>query len=252
MDLEEQFRNPSLCVLCDPPKVNDAIAQRELYSGLMISPDGQWTIEGSANFLEFISTLFRNAVPAIGTFACAALGLTLFRGEVPAKMMVDVSALAGAGWVLLLTVTHAVAAVFLFRYVLDFLSLFKSVAAPTGRNPVFRIYVGIFQAFTWMLVVCWFGLPIIALAFLTGWLSLVWAAGHFVLAKRRERAWVFIEYGSTSTALLLFVMCFSAERLFPLGLIVIVMQSLLLTILDWKARERWLGSATTPTAPGRQ
>ena len=40
-------------------------------------------------------------------------------------------------------------------------------------------------------------------------------------------------------ALLLWVVCFSAEGFFPLGIVVVVLQALLLTILDRFARHKW-------------
>ena len=55
-----------------------------------------------------------------------------------------------------------------------------------------------------------------------------------------------LEHGSTSMALLLFLICFSAERLFPLGLAVVILQALLLAVLESKARTQWLSRNDTP------
>lgn len=83
--------------------------------------------------------------------------------------------------------------------------------------------------FVYLCTGAWFGTPIILLAISTGWLSLAAAAVHLALAPRRERHWVFVEYGSTSFALLLFVLNFG-DQVFPWGLPVVVLQSLLLTV----------------------
>ena len=55
-----------------------------------------------------------------------------------------------------------------------------------------------------------------------------------------RRRWVFLEHGSTSMALLLFVVCFSGENIFPVGMIVVLLQSLLLTLVEWKGKGLWV------------
>lgn len=96
----------------------------------------------------------------------------------------------------------------------------------------------------WFFIAVWFCVPIMALAYFTAWLTLVWLAVHIALAKRGTRQWVFLEYGLTSMALWLFLICFSAERLIPLGLAVVILQALLLAVLESKARKRWLSHGT--------
>ena len=58
----------------------------------------------------------------------------------------------------------------------------------------------------------WFGVPIVELAARTGWVSLGAAAVHLFAARPGERHWVFVEYGSTSFALLLLLVFSVADR----------------------------------------
>jgi hypothetical protein len=80
-----------------------------------------------------------------------------------------------------------------------------------------QLFVRVFKAVIWWMIIGWFGLPIAALGWLTGWLSVLWAAVHLAVVGRDERAWTFLEYGSTSLALL---------------------QAVILAVLDLTARRR--------------
>lgn len=144
-----------------------------------------------------------------------------------------------AGIVPMFTVSHAVLPVFFFRAFLDGLAHFRSIMRPDAAGRMFRVYARVFRVVVCLGIGVWFAVPAIALAYLTGWLSLAWAASHVLLARRETRAWTFITYGSSSMALLLLVVCFSAEGFFPLGIVVVVLQALLLTILDRFARHKW-------------
>jgi hypothetical protein len=77
-----------------------------------------------------------------------------------------------------------------------------------------------------------------ALGWLTGWLSVAWAAMHLAVVGRDDRAWTFFEYGSTALALVLFIACFSGVAFFPWGLAACVMQAVILTLLDLTVRRR--------------
>jgi hypothetical protein len=227
---------PRVQVFCAPAHVNDGIVAHQMYPWLKLSPHGDWSVEGSARLLVFVGSFLRAALPVVGMYISAALGAVLF-GGVPVEIKVQGPPLSLAAMVLLLTVTHAVAAVFLFRFLLDFLAQF-AVAIPSGpQGRVARVAIGGFRAWVWLFIGLWLGLPIVVLAYLTGWLSLVWAVFHVALARRGSRAWAFFEYGSTSTALLLIVVCFSAVRLFPLGIVVVLLQATLLAILELSARK---------------
>ena len=78
---------------------------------------------------------------------------------------------------------------------------------------------------------------------MTGWYSLAWVFVHVLLAGRGQRRWAFLEHGSTSLALLLFLICFSGAGLFPIGVIVVLFQSLLLTVVEWKGKGLWVKEA---------
>lgn len=231
--------DPTFPVLCNPPHSSEGIATSEFYSGLTISADGQWTVPDDEGSSVAIASFLRSSVPVVGTYLSAALGLTLFGDESAVKLKASGSPLLLAGIVPLFTITHAVVPVFFFRNLLDRLNEICSTIRtdPTGR--LFRAYAAVFRFFVWVFMGIWFALPVIALAYLTGWLSLIWAMVHIVLARRGTRAWTFVEYGSTSMALLLFVVCFSEARLFSLGIVVVVLQALLLTSLDRFARDKW-------------
>ncbi len=193
---------------------------------------------------DLTASLLRAAVPVVATYASVAIGLAWSDGGLGAEFSHLISPLVGVPVVLLFTCTHAVLPVFFYQRYLDTLQR----VTPTGQGPSANLMVAAMRRFVGLHMAVWFGIPILALAFLTGWLSLAWAAGHLVLAKRGSRAWVFVEYGSTSMALVLFVVCFSGDNLFPWGLGVVVMQALLLTILDWKAREQWVAPAMAAAA----
>ena len=75
---------------------------------------------------------------------------------------------------------------------------------------------------------------------MTGWLTIPAAVIHIALARKGTRTWVFLQYGSTSMALLLFVMMFSGENLLPNGILVVIFQIFLLTIVDWNGRGLWV------------
>jgi len=186
---------------------------------------------------ELRASFLRSAVPVAATYASAAIGLALFGGgPLPA---LAVPPAVGVAVVVLFTLTHAVLPVFFYRRFLDTLGQFALAADAGGANFIVRGMRG----FVSLHMALWFGLPLLVLSYFTGWLSLLWAACHVALARHGRRAWVYLEYGSTSLAMLLFLVCFSGARLFPWGLVVVAIQSLLLTILDWKARAQWTQAA---------
>lgn len=187
---------------------------------------------------ELGASFLRSAIPVAATYASAAIGLAWFGGGLGAEFSRMISPLIGVPVVLIFTLSHAVLPVFFYRGFFNALQ-----RASSAKSPHASIITGAARSFVGVHMAIWFGAPILILAALTGWLSLAWAAGHVALARRGTRAWTFVEYGSTSMALVLFLVCFSGERLFPWGLGVVVMQSLLLTILDWKARDQWISRA---------
>jgi hypothetical protein len=168
---------------------------------------------------------WRAFLPVGGTYALTVAGLMW--GPALQIDRTQMSPIVGGLVVLLFTVSHAVVPVFFYR------AFFAG-----GRPPVF------IAGFIYFHMGMWFGIPIVGLAAMTNWLSLAWVAVHMGLARRGTRVWVYLENGSTSLALLLFLMAFSGEAIFPWGVIVVACQSTLLTVLEYKARRLWVTSDT--------
>ena len=111
------------------------------------------------------------------------------------------------------TFTHGVVPVFFYRLFTGVLESF-SAAMKTGHGKQLssKNLLRFMYGFVHLNMVFWYGVPIVALAVLTGWLSLGWGVLHVLLAGTGRRRWVFLEHGSTSMALLLFVTCFSGRK----------------------------------------
>ena len=135
---------------------------------------------------------------------------------------------------LLFTLTHGVTPVFFYR--IFFIGIDAARTREQGLNQGLRIA----NLFTTLHMALWYGLPAILLAAMTSWYSLGWFVFHLIIAGKKRRRWTFIEHGSTSVALLLFLLMFSETNLFPLGIMVVIFQSLLLTLAEWKGRRLWV------------
>ena len=194
---------------------------------------------------QFPGALLRALLVVVPTYCVAAFGVRFglaqpFGGEDG----LGVPVILGAFIVLLFTVTHGIGPIFFYRFFMGVLEIFsraqKTAADDRLRlNPIlpltfrfFRFYVGLSMTF-------WYGIPIIFLGALTGWMSLGWAFLHILLAGRGHRRWVFLEHGATAMALSLFVVCFSGNNLFPVGMMVGLFQALLLTLVEWKGKLLW-------------
>ena len=90
-----------------------------------------------------------------------------------------------------------------------------------------------------------YGVPILFLASMSGWFSVIWIALCVVGAGRGRRRWAFIQVGATAWSLILFLMAFSRAELFPAGLFVVLVQVVLLTLLDWKGKHLWVKQGAT-------
>jgi len=176
-------------------------------------------------------------VPLLITYCLAAVGSAYI--DPPAIALTSGSSSAGPAvslvLVLLVTIIHAVAPVFGLGH-----AVYRS--RNTERSGYYQL----------VLMGIWFGWPIIVLASHTGWLSLAAAAAHLALARRGERTWVFVEYGSTSLALVTFLVVFG-NRLFPWGLLVVLLQAPMLTLSAVWGRNLYvaendsaIGEAATP------
>jgi len=171
---------------------------------------------------------WRALLPVGGTYACAVAGSMWGAGvEINRDKM---SPFGGALIVLLFTLSHAVIPVFFYR------AFFGGAGkrAPASVAGFIYFHMGM-----------WFGIPIIGLASMTNWLSLAWVVVHMAIARRGTRTWTYLENGSTSLALLLFLVAFSREAMFPWGVIVVACQSALLTVLEYKARRLWVTNDST-------
>ena len=148
----------------------------------------------------------------------------------------NISIIGRVGIVLLFTLSHGVIPVFFYR-------LFLPNPAERKRLGGFSVFINLFVT---LHMGFWYGVPIIGLAVMTGGFTVVWDILHVLLAGKGNRRWVFLQHGSTTMALLLFVVCFSAGKLFPIGIIVVILQSLLLTLVEWKGRGLWINNAQDP------
>jgi hypothetical protein len=156
----------------------------------------------------------RALVPVLITYCLAAVGTTYIDPPVIAQS--NEPGVEGPVirlvLVLLVTIIYAVAPVFGFGYL-----VYRSRNSQPGGCSQF------------LLMGVWFGWPILGLASHTGWLTLAAAVLHVALARREQRTWVFVEYGSTSLALLMFLVFFG-NQLFPWGLLVVLLQAPMLTL----------------------
>ena len=140
----------------------------------------------------------------------------------------------GALAVTLFTHTHGVVPVFFYRFFFQGLDSGKAGQVKTN-SPLNLVTV-----FVNLHMTLWYGFPILGLAAMTNWYSLIWVSSHLILAKKHHRRWTYLEHGLTCVALLLFMITFSGGDPFPIGIIVVFLQSLLLTIVEWKGRNHWI------------
>jgi len=185
------------------------------------------------------SSFFRSLLPVGLTYSAALLGIEF---GLSTEIEIDRNNLNGALGLLivpLFTATHCVFPVF-FYFIFAAVIMAIKGEMKKESNIGAKLFFLVFSGFVFLHMGFWFGIPTIALAFFTGWLTIPLALVHIALSKKGTRTFVFLEYGSTSFALLLFFMLFSVEDIFPLGIIVAMLQILLLTLVDWKGRPLWL------------
>ena len=187
---------------------------------------------------EIGASFLRSLVPVGVTYSAALIGIQYYSGERFA--FESPGGLAGLLIVPFFTLTHCVVPVFFYFIFVSAIQGMKKKMHAGGTNPVMLVPFLLFSGFVYLHIGLWYGIPAITLAFMTEWLTIPVAVIHIALAKKGTRIWVFLEYGSTSFALLLFLVVFSAEELFPVGLLVALFQILLLTVVDWKGRGLWM------------
>lgn len=176
------------------------------------------------------------ALPAVVTYALAAVGLRLTGttlGEVAGDPPTAFEAL---GTVTMFTACYGFGVAGLF-----------GLAWRLARGLGFG-----FWFWGWFALGVLYGLPVYVLASETGWLSLLGAAVHIVMAPRGTRMWTAIEYGSSSFCLMLFLLVYESG-LFPLGLLALVFQVVVLLLMHLTVRHLWEGApdASSPNATGR-
>ena len=127
------------------------------------------------------------------------------------------------------TWTHAVIPAFVFGSIIAH----GRDAGGTFGHFLFLLFISVAATF-------WFTAPIVIMTGQYGWQPLIWFGLHILLARRGTKRWLFVEYASTSLALVLYSEL--AADPIPFGLIAIAGQIFLLTFMNMKARPIW----TTP------
>lgn len=216
------------------PAPREVDLQRYPWLGVSEQGELQYCITKDSSDTGFAGSLGQALLVVLPTYVLAALGV-----RYGASPFFDAGAgeglppLLGALVVLLFTTTHGVFPVF-------FYAIFsRGIDVASGPHAKWNPGLWFVQGFTYLHMGGWFGIPILGLAAMTGWYSLVWLVIHIAFAGRGRRRWAFLEHGSTSMALLLFLVCFASESLFPMGILVVICQSLLLTLVEWKAKGLW-------------
>ena len=241
--LVDRRRDPATCVI------------PEQFAWLTRSDSGGLTVRvpprvppRSGGIGSALAEALRVVVP---TYCLSALGLAFVAQPLFALPRdPEIPALKSAVLVVLFTLTHGVVPVFFYQFFVQVLQVVTrrlEIAGdgPPRPKPLARLMSG----FVHLHMVVWFGAPMILLGALSGWISLAWGLLHVLLAAPGRRRWIFLEYGSTSMALALFILLFSGKALVPLGILVALFQAGLLTIVEWKGKHLWFPPA--PPAAGR-
>ena len=248
MDVGPRLTNvvddPCVLLLVDRRQSHTRCVALEQFPWLNISHSGNfvYAIARDAEKTGFGWALFGALQVVVPTYCLSVIGLAFgnglrFVGDDGSRMPV----LFGLLIVPMFTFTHGVVPVFFYRLFIGVLESFLAgMETGGGKQLSSKIIFRFVYGFVYLNMGFWYGVPIVALAALTGWLSLGWGVLHVLLAGTGRRRWVFLEHGSTSMALLLFVVCFSGENMFPAGVMVVLFQSLLLTLVEWKGKALWV------------
>jgi len=105
--------DPNILVLHNPQKAQELVAVDALPPNLVIGPDDQWAMDQPTNRLEIVFAFFRSFPPVLGTYGSAAIGYSFHNKGMFNDAALAIPPLLGAAIVLLFTLTHAVAPVFL-------------------------------------------------------------------------------------------------------------------------------------------
>ena len=150
------------------------------------------------------------------------------------------------------TFTHAVFPAF-FYFV--FQSLLRHARKHTAGPAIPRVKApGMMQhGFLFLHMGLWYGTPMLFFAAMLGpWYGpvfVVTALLQFALAGRNNITWTFLQYGSTSLALLLYTLTISLPGVSPVWPVLAVLgQAGLLTLLEVFARPLWTGAGAGGSA----
>ncbi|MBI82835.1 MAG: hypothetical protein CMJ81_06540 [Planctomycetaceae bacterium] len=242
--LTKGVKDPEVVLLVDRHQGHTRCVALEQFSWLSVSDSGNLVYavadDAAKNGLGW--ALLRALLVVVPTYCAAVCGLKF--GLIPpfgGEDGLGVPALLGAFIVPMFTFTHGVVPVFFYRLFTGVLDSFSQAKKTATDNRLRSIpFLPFLSGFVYLHMGFWYGGPMILLAALTGWLSLAWGLLHVLLAGHGRRRWVFLEHGSTSMALLLFVVCFSGRNLFPVGVMVALFQALLLTLVEWKGKGLWI------------
>ncbi len=204
-----------------------------------LPPSKPQELDGEVDSSESQSTslapsFFSSVLVVLPTYALSAWGVMSGSNGEFTNNSDSIPPVVGCLVTLIFTLSHGVIPVFFYR--IFFIGIDAARTGAQGMSQGLRIA----NLFTTLHMAAWYGLPAIALAAMTSWYSLGWFVFHLVIAGKKRRRWTFIEHGSTSVALLLFLVMFSETNLFPLGIVVVISQSLLLTLAEWKGRRLWV------------
>ena len=242
--LTKVVKDPEVVLMVDRHQGHTRCVALEQFPWLSVSDSGSlvYAVADEAVRNGFGWALLRSLLVVVPTYCAAVCGLRFGLAQpFGGGDGFGVPVLLGAFIVAMFTFTHGVVPVFFYRFftgVLDSVSQAKETATDSRLRPDF--FLLFLSGFVYLHMGVWYGGPMIVLAALTGWLSLAWGFLHLLLAGHGRRRWVFLEHGSTSMALLLFVICFSGSNLFPVGMLVVLFQALLLTLVEWKGKALWI------------
>lgn len=174
----------------------------------------------------------------------AAVGAAAWKGPAFNVQVNGQAAGPGDWWIVLLfTVSHAVIPVFFYR-------LFFLASAAQNRSSVVgqvqQVGAGCQHAFLYVHMSFWYGGPIIVLGAMTNWLSLLGFPIVLFTARRGERLWAFLEYGSSSMAMVLAVGTIGLQNVW--GVLVVLVQSVLLGLTHVAGKKLWTSAPAAQNA----
>jgi hypothetical protein len=204
----------------------------------MTTPSSDTLDTPAADHTGIGGSLLQSLQVVLSTYGLTLIGI-LWRAD-ETSGTAGLSPLIATGVVILFTVSHAVVPIFVYWLFFSNLAHVRNHLRMSSEERVsYKGFLFLFKGFLFLHMGIWYLSPILGLAYVTGSLAPAWMLLHVVFAKRPDRTWVFLQYGSTSVALLLFVLCLSITDFFPLGVAVVAFQTGLLTLANWKGKKLW-------------